>query len=89
MASKLALAAFLALLLLAHAGVWLWGAAGGVDGVGAGAGPPRAAAVVDGASGSDAPSRDVHLFWNAACWLFGVGLVVTLRRSSELTPALD
>lgn len=89
MASKLALVAFLALLLLAHAGVWLWGAAAGVDGVDAGVSPPRAAAVVESASGADAPSRDVHLFWNAACWLFGVGLVVTLGRSSELTPALD
>ncbi len=88
MASKLALVAFLVLLALARIGAsWLGSASTGGF-------PAEGSLIADhfeGPSvqlGSMAARRD-HLVWNAACWLFGLGLAASLRRRGAAQPAVD
>lgn len=93
MASKLALVAFLVLLGLAQSGAsWLGSA------VGSGADVHVAASsegiAFDGASvhaigGEPLVPRGDHILWNAACWLFALGLAVSAGQRTVPQPALD
>lgn len=88
MASRLALLAFLALLLLSGAGAHRLGSGAGVSSARAEAAVPLAGASSEQRRGTP-EQQSAHILWNTALWLLGLGLVATFGRRGELRPALD
>lgn len=88
MVFKLAVMAFISLVLLAQAGAWLVHQAGR-GAAGEPAGEPAALVLRDAdatAANVEAP-RHQHIGWNAGLWLVGLGLVAFGRQGQTRAPA--